>query len=146
VIAIVGVVVVTVIVKPAIVVPGAVREELTLGVVLANCLAVRGGVQVGDVKDLVLSLGATHAIDKVVLTGEMFLAIITVIEVRIGRSIRALVIVITLLAGGKVTGSLEITLSPMLSSPFDPMTPVVAARVVLTDSLAVAAAGHVLNG
>ena len=78
-IAIVGVVVVTVIVKPAIVVPGAVREELTLGVVLANCLAVRGGVQVGDVKDLVLSLGATHAIDKVVLTGEMFLAIITVI-------------------------------------------------------------------
>ena len=35
---------------------------------------------------------------------------------------------------------------PMLSTPFHPVTPVVTAKMILTDGLAVTTAGHVLNG
>ena len=58
---------------------GAVREELTLRVVLTDGLAVGGGGDVGDVSDLILSPGAGHALDKVVLAREVFLSVITVV-------------------------------------------------------------------
>ena len=70
---------VTVVVKPAVLVFGAVREELTLRVVLTDGLTVGGGGDVSDVSDLILSPGAGHAVDKVVLAWEVFLAVITVV-------------------------------------------------------------------
>ena len=77
--AVVVLVVITVVVEPAVLVSGAVREELALGVVLTHGLAVRGGGHVGDVSDLILSPGAGHAMEKVVLAREVFLSVITVV-------------------------------------------------------------------
>jgi len=83
----VGVVVITVVVEPAVLVFGAVREELALRVILTDGLTVRGGGHVSDVSDLVLPLGAGHAVDKVVLAREVLLSVITVVQVRIWGSV-----------------------------------------------------------
>ena len=77
--AVVVLVVITVVVEPAVVVFRAVREELTLRVVLTDGLTVGGGGDVSDVSDLILSPGAGHTLDKVVLAREVFLAVITVV-------------------------------------------------------------------
>ena len=77
--AVVGVVVITVVVEPAVLVFGAVGEELTLRVVLTDGLTVGGGGHVSHVSDLVLGPGAGHAVDEVVLAREVFLSVITVV-------------------------------------------------------------------
>lgn len=77
--AVVVLVAITVVVQPTVVVFGAVREELTLRVVLTDGLTVGGGGDVSDVSDLILSPGAGHSVDKVILAREVFLSVITVV-------------------------------------------------------------------
>ena len=70
---------ITVVVEPAVVVSGLLREEMTLRVVLTDGLTVGGRGDVSDVSDLILSLGTGHTMDKVVLAGEVFLSVVTVL-------------------------------------------------------------------
>ena len=79
---------VAVVVQPAVVVSGAVGEELALHVVLADGLAVRGGVHVLDVHYLVLwALLTGEPVEEVALTGKVLLTIVTVVQVGEGSSV-----------------------------------------------------------
>ena len=83
---------VAVVVQPAVVVSGAVGEELALHMVLTDRLAVRGRHHVLDVSDLVLSLVAGEPVDEVVLAWQMFLAVVTGVEVWVGSPVHTVLL------------------------------------------------------
>lgn len=119
--------------------PGAVGEELALHVVLADGLAVRGGVHVLDVHNLVLwALLTGEPVEEVALTGKMLLTIVTVVQVREGSSVDTVLLpVAAVVISSPATAPVEPAGSPVFSSLLIPVAPELTLRVVLTDSLAV---------
>ena len=93
--------------------PGAVGEELALHVVLADGLAVRGGVHVLDVHNLVLSLMTGEPVEEVALTGKVLLTIVTVVQVGEGSSVdTVLLLVAAVVICGPATASVKPAGSP----------------------------------
>merc|ERR1711988_544259 len=130
---------IAVVVEPAVVVPGAVGEVLALGVVLADCLAVRGGVHVLDVNDLVLwTLLAGEPVEEVVLAGEVLLTIVAGVQVWEGSPVDTVLLpVATVMVCCPATGPVEPAGSPVLWTLLSPVAPELTLGVVLTHGLAV---------
>jgi len=130
---------IAVVVQPAVVMSGAVGEELALHVVLADGLAVRGGVHVLDVHYLVLcALLTGEPVEEVALTGKVLLTIVTVVQVGEGSSVDTVLLPVTaVVICGPATAPVEPAGSPVFSTLLSPVAPELTLRVVLTDSLAV---------
>jgi len=130
---------IAVVVQPAVVVSGAVGEELALHVVLADGLAVRGGVHVLDVHYLVLwALLTGEPVEEVALTGKVLLTIVTAVQVGEGSSVDTVLLpVAAVVICGPATAPVKPAGSPVFSTLLSPVAPELTLRVVLTDSLAV---------
>jgi len=137
---------VAVVVEPAVVMSGAVGEELALRVVLADGLAVRGRVHVLDVSDLVLSLVAGEAIDEIVLAGKVLLSVIAVLKVREGSTVDTVPpMVVAFVVSCPVTAVVQPAVAPVLGPLLNEVAPEVTLRVVLTHGLTVTGTADALD-